>query len=244
MILNIAICEDETLWQEELLDILKKNDVHNQWHYHTFSSGEDFLKNFTPGCYDLIFMDIYMGGINGVETITAIRKIDPEVFIAFISTSCDFAMEGYRLNVIKYLEKPLKEKDVLDAVDLASLKKDRQSQIELTIGGQKESFSEDTITYLEQQNKHIILNLTQGSSKTITGKLDDIAHLFPQPPFLRCHKSYLVNLAQVKKLDRTLQVFVLKNGKNVYIRRESLKKASKSFDAYIFNEIRRTDNER
>lgn len=237
--LNIAICEDEVLWQDHLLQLLKKLDNKNEYRCHVFSNGEEFLREFEHGAYDLIFMDIYMSGMSGVETVTAIRKVDEDVFIAFVTSSLDHTLEGYRLNVMKYLEKPIKERDVVETLSLADMKKRTRKLITLTIAGKEQTFPQNQILYLEQRNHTIHLCLSTDTSISFTGKLDDISSNFPFPPFYRCHKSYLVNLAQVASINRELQIFVMQNQASVYIRRGRMKEAETVLNDYIFSELRR-----
>ena len=118
--LNIAICEDNRLELTYLLDIINESDIPTTC--TTFNSGEDFIKDYEVGVYDLIYMDIYMKGITGIDTIKTIREMDPNVLVAFTTTSLDFTLESYRLDAIKYIEKPVSKKAVTDLLELALLK--------------------------------------------------------------------------------------------------------------------------
>nr|MCR5656094.1 LytTR family transcriptional regulator DNA-binding domain-containing protein [Butyrivibrio sp.] len=71
-----------------------------------------------------------------------------------------------------------------------------------------------------------------GATLQMTGKLDDIEAQTPDDTFMRCHKSYLVNIAHVKNVDKDLQVFEMKDGECVHIRRESLREASRLLTEY------------
>ncbi|MEG1269653.1 MAG: response regulator, partial [Oscillospiraceae bacterium] len=90
----------------------------------TFESGEAFLQDYRAEKYDLIFMDIYMARITEIETVTAIREIDGAVPIAFVTTSTDHTLKSYRLEALKYIEKPVKKKAVQELLSLAQLKKE------------------------------------------------------------------------------------------------------------------------
>ncbi|MEG1577977.1 MAG: response regulator, partial [Oscillospiraceae bacterium] len=83
--LQIAVCEDLLEEQQRLLTMIEKSGIPASC--TTFESGEAFLQDYRAGKYDLIFMDIYMAGITGIETVTAIREIDEAVPIAFVTTS-------------------------------------------------------------------------------------------------------------------------------------------------------------
>lgn len=83
--LQEAICEDSPADQDNLLALIEKSGVSSRC--DVFNSGEDFLARYQPGKYGLIFMDIYMGVLSGVETVAAIRKADENVPIAFVTSS-------------------------------------------------------------------------------------------------------------------------------------------------------------
>lgn len=86
-----------------------------------FSSGEEFLGAFTAGKYDLIFLDIYMDGITGMETAKRIRRADHGCRIIFITTSPEFAVESYDVSASFYLLKPIEKNGVFAALDRCGL---------------------------------------------------------------------------------------------------------------------------
>ena len=108
--LRLAICDDRTEDRERLCRLLKEYGQYNnleltvdQW-----STGEDFLLSFAPGRYQLVFLDIYMKQINGVETARTIREQDEDCAIVFVTTSPEHAVEGFSVNALHYLLKPLR----------------------------------------------------------------------------------------------------------------------------------------
>lgn len=239
--LKIAVCEDNAEERKSLLDILKQGEIENQT--AVFTSGEDFLRDFQPGKYDLVLMDIYMNGITGVDAVTALRERDGGVPVAFITTSTDHALESYRLGAIKYIEKPVKAKAIHELLHIAQIKKNDTPHLCIRVHGQDESIPLERIVYVEQQNHTLLLHLTGGETVQTTERLDNVAPQFAGEAFFRCHKSYLVNLSQVAALDRELMVFSMKDGGNVHIRRESLSAARKAFESYLFAAVRKETDE-
>ena len=86
--------------------------------------------------------------------------------------------------------------------------------------------------YAEQKGHYVTLYLTDHTSVRTADKLDCMQVQLAEPDFLRCHKSYLVNLAHAKTIDSELSAFVMENGDCVYIRRESLSASKKAFEDY------------
>jgi len=236
--LHIAICEDDNQEYDLLSQILKESSVDVEW--ERFSDGPSFLAQFYQGRYDLILMDIYMTGMTGVEAVSHIREQDSIVPIAFITTSLDHAMDGYRYHVNRYLQKPLRREDI-EEVLLLALKEQKNApgvQVRTPEGQLNVPFSH--IRYVEQVNHDLNFMLTGGRVYSMRGKLDEVAPRFPAPPFFRCHKSYLVNLSQIKRPDRELCVFEMNEGGMAYIRRDSLKEALSAYERYMFDQVRRS----
>lgn len=230
--LQIAICEDSIDEQNRILYILENSNFPVK--IAVFNCGESILEDYTEGKFDLIFMDIYMDGISGIEAVTKIREIDENVPIAFTTTSTDHTLESYRLNALKYIEKPVKEKSVYELLELAQLRKKNAPHLTLKIRGKEVAIQFEKIVHIEQKSHSIFLLLTGGEVIKVNDRLENIESQFENLSFFRCHKSFLVNLSYVKNIDRDLMVFVMKEGKNVHIRRESMVIARKAFETYLF----------
>ena len=84
-ILRVAICEDSEMEQKRLLKIIEMGEYPAE--PTVFGSGEAFLQEYHTGQFDVIFMDIYMNGMSGVDTVRSIREIDANVIIAFTTSS-------------------------------------------------------------------------------------------------------------------------------------------------------------
>ena len=97
--------EDRNALQRELDSALREKGYSVET-IDLYSSGEEFLSGFKKGKYDLIFFDIYMEGINGIEAAAEVRKEDKSVRLIFVTTSNDFAAESYSLRADYYLLKP------------------------------------------------------------------------------------------------------------------------------------------
>ena len=179
-----------------------------------------------------------MGGITGVETVAAIRQLDENVPIAFATTSTEHTLESYRLDVLKYIEKPVTEKAVRSLLELASLKKENRPHLMLRSDGGEVKLPLERILCVEQRGHELLFSLTGGETLRTPEKLDALEGTLAGHDFYRCHKSYLVNLAYIESLDRELMVFEMKEGKPVHIRRESLGDARKAYESYLFGRAR------
>ena len=234
--LNIAICEDTHSEEEKLLALLHKSSIPTSC--TVFTSGEALLEAYRPQAFDLLLMDIYMGGITGVETITKIREIDGEVPVAFITTSTDHTLESYRLSALKYIEKPFKQKDIEDILKLAMLKKSNAPSLMIQRNGNMEKIPFCQILYLEQQTHQLNVYLKNGETALFYEKLSALLPQLAGQDFFHSHKSFAANLSFVRYIDTELKCFVMQNGKNIPIRRESMGKAKKALESFLFHKTR------
>ena len=231
-ILNVGICEDDKTEQKVLLKLLEKSEYNINT--ELFENGNDMVNSYYPCKYDLILMDIYMPVMNGIEAVSKIREKDKHVPIAFITTSLDHAMDGYIHHVNRYLTKPFIESDIKEVLSLAAYEKKNLPSLRIRSGYSELDIPYMQIRYIEQRGHSMVLHLTGGRDEEINYKLSDIESLLPLPPFIKCHKSYIVNLIHVNFLNKDLLLFDMSEGGSVYIRRNSLKEIEDSYKKYMF----------
>jgi DNA-binding LytR/AlgR family response regulator len=233
-VLRIALCEDTPVDAELLATLIEMSKV--PCALECFTTGEALLEVFEKDMFDLIFLDVYMGELTGVQTAERIRDIDSQVVIVFTTTSDDFTREGYRLNAYKYLLKPVSSEDVLDALELATFKRDKAQGATLTIVTDNIPvvIPLDDILYVESSNRksHI---WTTGETFSTTMTIDDLARLLPSPQFLRSHRSYIVNLDHVDDIEED---FIMDNGELAYIAVKNHRKIKHIYDDYLFSRVR------
>ena len=103
----IGVCEDNSLH----LNLVKGyiDDFFNEFNNYEvleFVSGEDLLSNY-PNNIDLLFLDIQMNGLNGMDVARRIREFDNNVEIIFTTSVLDYVCEGYEVNAYRYMLKPI-----------------------------------------------------------------------------------------------------------------------------------------
>ncbi|MGI6176689.1 MAG: LytR/AlgR family response regulator transcription factor [Christensenellales bacterium] len=242
-LLRIAVYEDMAEDAEELLRCILEGGIPAE--YKTFTSGEALLNSFAAERYDLIFLDIYMGGKQeGITVAAKIREMDASVTLAFTTSSKEHALESYRLKVYAYLEKPVHPADVQDVLKQALRKQRDAPSVRLLIEGMHREIPLDSILYFEQKNQSVMVcTLTETLRASQTVKLKDIETMLPDTQFLRCHHSYIANLRYIKEPDWELRIFLMQNGGTVYIRRQDIKRAKKAYEDSPFCKARGVKDE-
>ncbi len=222
--LRLAICDDLPEEREALLALLEQAPIATVC--AQFANSEELLEAFRPGGFDLLLMDIYMDGMTGVEAVRKIREMDETIPIAFTTTSTEHTLESYRLSVLKYLEKPVRQKDINDLLHLVKLQRDSAPRL----------LSE--LFYLEQKAHHVFLYRRDGGTLQLYGKLSDLLPQLEGQPFFCPHKSYCVNLAFVRGINEEYQCYEMADGKNVPVSRPNRSKAKRAYEDFLFARTR------
>ncbi len=202
--MRIAICEDNQAHANILKGMVQKwaetekikADVSH------YESAEQFLFYWEKaGKYDLIFLDIRMNKMDGMELAQYIRRQDRAVFIIFTTGILEYALMGYEVSAFRYLRKPLKEKDVLAALKKVhhEIEEGRQDAVVIPTGDGALRVFKNDICYVEADNHYIIIHTKEGNYR-YKEKLCNVEPLFPEPVFCKCHRSYIINLHHMGRL--------------------------------------------
>lgn len=200
--LTIGLCDDEAAEREKLYKIIElyAKQKHLSISISCFQSGEDLLYAISKGQnFDVIFLDVYMGLTNGVNIAREIREFDKTCCIIFATNSREHAIDGYGVHALQYLLKPIGEDSVSAALERAVetllQKKDRYVHLSNSQGSYKILFNE--IIYVESNARVITIHSEKQGVLSFYGRLDNFELQCNDLRFLRCHKSYIVNLDYV-----------------------------------------------
>lgn len=214
--IKIAICDDENyylnLLENMVKAILKKFKV--KANIFKFSSSAEFLEFQKNSflAFDLILLDILMDGLNGIDLAKKIRQLDSETKILFISTSKDYILDGYDVHAYNYLLKPISSFK-LENIFLEFINNFNKSKNNFFTVRNKQSILKinlDDIIFFESKLRKINILSSNALDISFYDKLDNIEKNLPSKNFVRCHKSYLVNLNYIKKIENS-KIITLNN---------------------------------
>ncbi len=237
--LNIGICEDDATEKDILIHML--DSVCPAAHKTVYSNGAELLDIFRPSLFDLLILDIYMPEKTGIETLTDIRKIDPDIPVAFATTSKEFALEGFQLHVMRYLIKPYDISELKELIDTVKKGILKEPVLSIINRGRTYDFPISKIEYIEQIKHDLIIHTKDCEPVTITGKTNDVSEILSSitgTTFLRCHKSYIVNLKYVVSIDTNMRTFLMDNDDMVYISRPDFLSVKLAFENFLFESVR------
>ena len=196
-----------------------------------FSDGETFLSGFVPGRFDIVFLDIYMDNLDGMETARQLRAQDPRCRLVFTTTSTEFAVDSYEVDAAYYLVKPFSYGRLCQAMERCGISLLELGQAVILPGGERLPLH--PIVYTEYQNRHVVVHNMDGTTREVAMSQGDFsALLLTYPYFCDCFKGILVNFEAVDKLltDR----FVLKEGSTVPISRLKYRQVREQFLRFTY----------
>lgn len=198
-----------------------------------FGSGADFLAAARKTRFDLVFLDIYMGNENGVDTAWSFRRFDPECLLVFTTTSTDHALDGFRVRAFHYLVKPCTDKDLAALFDeiVKRLPTDNK-YIEVNATGGPIRLRLWEILYAEHYQHQIHIYRTDGSEIVTRQTFREFCSGLTDRRFFPCSRGIVVNLEHVEDFDGT--DFILKNGKKIPVSRGLAKTARMTFGDFLF----------
>ena len=200
MLINLAICDDETKFCDKLENILIaiSEQENIQIDIDVYLSGSKLLNKIQEDqiCYDIIFLDIEMEGMNGLETAQEIRKQDEITMLIYVTSHQSYAIEAYEVQPFRFLLKPI-EKKLLRQCFMKAYEKITAGDFYFQYKFQKNYYKVlvNDILYFESDKRVIWIHLKNGSVRKLYDKLNNIEkHMMQEKvDFYRLHKSFLVN---------------------------------------------------
>ncbi len=205
-----------------------------------YASGTDFLACAGKEHFDLVFLDIYMGNENGMDTANHLRRFDPDCLLVFTTTSPDHALEGFRVRALHYLVKPYREADLAALFDEIVKRfpiTDRYIEINTTVGTHRLRFQD--ILYAEHYQHQIYVYSADGRKYVTRQTFREFTAVLTDERFFLCSRGVLVNMEHAEDFDGT--DFILKGGKRVPVSRNLAKTARTAFGDYLFKNFKSSE---
>lgn len=227
---QVALCEDEKLFSQEQEKICRNilDKLNAEYQIDVFDSGQDFMKAFLQKQkrFDLILLDIIMEKPDGMDLARLVRQTDLDAAIIFITSNRDYALQGYDVQALHYLIKPV-DSEILEKLIVSDYQGRFQNNFYIfETGAQKLRVAVKDIVSLETVGRQVAVTLLSGTAH-YSGKLAELLSQLPQDRFIRCHQAFAINIQNIKELNR--QDAIAANGKIIPISRTFAKDVKKAF---------------
>lgn len=229
---KFAICDDEvkyTLEIKRLLETFLTSKKINEFDIYIYTDGASLMNSKEK--FDLIFLDIMLADMDGIHIAKSFLDQERKENIVFISNSEIGKVQGYRVNALRYITKPINEKEFF--IDLESLLTKIMCDNQFVY----EDFMDQKIyirdiLYIEVFGRYTFVHLHSGIKK-IRKQLNAWENIVPDLYFAKCHKAFLINLMMVDEIDKNQ--IRLKNGEILSITRAYKEAFKNKFFVYLGN---------
>ena len=203
-VLKIAIVDDEREMTDLVEGYVRKYAAQKgiAFQITVFHDGETFLTSYTAD-YDIVLLDIEFGnGLNGIEIARELRKMDESAVLMFITNMPQYAINGYEVNAVDYVLKPVNEVEfcVKLAKAMRFVRKNAEEKLLVhTVDGDVYFFTSD-LYYVEVFKHYLIYHTASGDFRG-RGTMKEAQERLERFAFARCHNCFLVNLKYVESLN-------------------------------------------
>lgn len=237
MVVRIAVVEDETdqyLYYRKLIETWSKVNNVEVSIRHVASAEEYLFQYKQQDAFDLLFLDICMKDMNGMELAREIRKYDRSVPIIFVTGASEYVYEGYEIGAVRYLLKPLDEKKLDEALNacMGELKNQIEDYISFPYCGENRKLSKNDIISIQVEGHYLKMQTTDQRYEWKASLKEMLARL-GSDRFVLVNRSVAVNLSFVEKITR--EVCVLENGEMIPVSRGAYNAINDAFIRYFYS---------
>lgn len=210
--MNIIICDDDKLYLNSAQDKINawadRTGHRSDLRTHLFTSGEDMLDAWHHGLpVDALFLDIRIPfEMNGLAVAGEIHSFNERIPVVFMTDYGEYAAEGYKVNALRFLHKPITASAIDECMDLIWHRWSLQNEdcILLDTPSQLLRLPTGSILYLEMKGHYCSLSTTSNITPNYQFKLPlrQIQEKLPQELFAQCHRSYIINLLYIRCIEK------------------------------------------
>ncbi len=231
----IGICDDESKWHKAVSDSCSRYLDNKGINYEIFSyiKGEALIQEKEKNI-DVLFLDVEMEAMDGLAVMKEVEKMPNIHNIIFVSSHPEAVWDSFGYKTKGFVTKPFKDEDIVEKLESLYTKKINDSLLEFTDYNGVVYFRKSDIVLLKSDSNYTTI-ITENGEKIVTCTLKESEKKLNGLPFLRIHRSYIVNLDYVKNM--TSSVASLKNGEDLTIGRSYRNQVKKDYQDYLRREL-------
>ena len=200
---RVAIVEDERASARVLSDCLRRygEETGAGFDVHFFANAVEFLEAYRHN-FEIVFMDVSMPGMNGMEASHRLREMDAQVVLVFVTSLAQYAVEGYEVDALDFVVKPVNYYSFKMKIKkaLAAASRNTGTVLAVPCSGGVHYLKASDILYVEVQTHELIYHTASSGNLSASGTLKTVEAQLANDGFFRCNYCYLVNLNHVSRV--------------------------------------------
>ena len=237
--MRLAVCDDDRKEQECLVQAIQSlNPGQTVECFLNGASLLDAAKSLLP--FNIVFLDIYMPGENGVDIARSLQTISPETKVVFVTTSMDHAVDAFSLNALHYLVKPVTSEDVSEVFSrLAALRPGHKEKISFSVRRESYTFYLDEICSLESIKHAVEVSLTDGRRLKVWMSLKEFEKKLDKR-FMKVNRGTVVNMDHIKQMG--IDTCILQDGRQFAITKRECPAIRAFYEDYLLSQFSQRGN--
>lgn len=233
--IKVAICDDDKNIVKHLEKLISEN-FHEKFIISKFFSGEELEKSFSVGLiFDILIIDVDLISTNGISLSKKLKAKYENLKVILLTGYVDYCEDIFNTNPSYLLLKPIKVEKLVLSLNrvMEEMETDNNEFISIKLKDSISKIKLKNIKYIESINREVLIYNTE-QNQTVYQKLDEFEKILPKT-FIRCHKSFLVNMNFVKQMDT--KNFTLFDGTNIPISQSKYRHTKNKFLKIIDGEL-------
>lgn len=226
--MNIAVVDDEKIIREQIVGLIRKQSKEHC--IQAFGSGGRLLES--GNCFDMVFLDIQMDGLDGIETAKRLKSKYKDTVLIFVTGIKEYVFKAFDVAAFHYLLKPINERkfaEVFRRAEMEIQEKRKSKGQKLFLKNKGLMLDQGDILYIESRGKKAAIH-TLKEVIEIYAVMNELESQLSES-FYRCHRGYLVNMAHIAEYDN--ESITLSNGDSVYLTRKKHREFAKTYMWYL-----------
>ena len=228
--MNIAVVDDEKVIMGQISGLVRKQMP--DCYLESYATGEGLLEAVKR--FDIVFLDIQMDGMDGIETARSLRKKQDDIVLIFVTGNREYVFDALDLYAFHYLLKPVDENKFREVLERAAGEVEKKKEKRgLFIKKRNLMLDQADILYIESRAKKVEIH-TDGSKDIIEiyATMEELEGQLGED-FYRCHRAYIVNMAHITEYDN--DSITITNGDKVYLTKKKYGDFVKAYMWYLQN---------
>lgn len=230
--MNIAICDDDITCVNRIQELINSYNLSEELNIKSYLSGKEFIQNLDEALRcDIIFLDIEMPEVSGLDVAHALRENGSKAIVIFITSHINYVSDTFRLGAFQFLVKPVQESAFnVDFERAIRTYRNTHKFYQINWRETKHVVEYGDICYIEGYNRHLYIN-TESEGYECVGKIQEEEDKLRLYNFVRCHQGYIVNMSKIRDIKKN--VLVLKNGVEIPVSRRYRDNLMEKFNLFL-----------
>ena len=238
MSMRIAICDDNSVDLNAIREVFRR--VAPAYTLDSFSDSRKLLDTIAGGTsYDLLFLDILMPGITGMELAREVGRIAPDMPVVFLTDSDAYAVEAFSVKALHYILKPMTEQALTECLNRLEERQGARRRVHIiSSSGIQQMLFADEIQYAQSSAHYHDLHLKDGTVIKVRMTQSEIRDMLGDS-FLPVSRGLIVNVEFIRQLGP--KSCALKDGREILLSRSNMEQIHSAYAAYVFSQLSKRD---